>query len=135
MGHDLRGGDRGTLHGEQPGFPVLGVRFPGTSDLRLLDKEVNGMRLHDESLRWIYNHIDDFKRAVVALDYAKRTRTQRDNEVFKRADEEVHDYALSFLLMAMGEHPPKTLWSARDYSVLYGVIMDNSDDNEIRDDQ
>lgn len=95
---------------------------------------VNSMELHDESLQWIYDHIGDFKRAVVALDYAKQTRTSRDNEVFKRADEEVHDYALSFLLMAMGEHPPKTRWSASDYSVLYGIMMDDSD-NEIRCDE
>lgn len=93
------------------------------------------MKLHDESLQWIYDHISNFKRAVVALDYAKQVRTSHDNEVFRRADDAVHDYALSFLLMAMGEHPPKTLWSARDYSVLYGAIMDDSDDNEIRDDQ
>ena len=79
--------------------------------------------------------MDDFKRAIVALDFAKQARCTRDDGVFRKADEAVHDYSLSFLLMAMGEHPPKTRWSARDYSVLYGVIMDNSDDNEIRNDQ
>lgn len=93
------------------------------------------MRLHDKTLQWIYNHTDDFKLALVALDFAKQARCTRDDLVFRKADEAVHDYALSFLLMAMGEHPPKTLWSANDYSVLYGVIMDSSDENEIRDDQ
>lgn len=93
------------------------------------------MNLHDKTLQWIYDHTDDFKRALVALDFAKQARCTRDDGVFRKADEAVHDYALSFLLMAMGEHPPKTLWSANDYSVLYGVIMDSSDENEIRDDQ
>ena len=41
MGHDLRGGDRGTLKGDQPDVPVLGVRFPDTADLHLSDNGVN----------------------------------------------------------------------------------------------
>ena len=93
------------------------------------------MKLRNESLQWIYNHIDDFKRAVVALDFIRLVRPTHDNEAFRRADEAVHNYALSFLLVAMGEHPPKTLWSAKDYSVLYEIMMDDSDENEIRDDQ
>ncbi len=93
------------------------------------------MKLHDESYQWIYDHADDFKRAIVALDFAKQARCTSNDEVFRKADKAVHNYALSFLLMAMGEHPPKTLWSASDYSVLYGVIMDDNDDLDIHDDQ
>lgn len=93
------------------------------------------MKLYNESLQWIYDHINDFKRVLVALDYCKQIGCKFDDVARKNADEAVHDYALSFLLIAMGEHPPKTLWSAKDYSVLYGAIMDSSEDNEIMDDQ
>lgn len=93
------------------------------------------MKLHNESLQWIYDHINDFKRALIALDYCRQIGCKYDDVARKKADEAVHDYALSFLLVAMGEHPPKTLWSAKDYSVLYGTIMDSSEDNEISDDQ
>ena len=54
--------------------------------------------------------------------------------VYKRADEQVHDLAFSFLMVAMGESIPKTLWSADDYSVLYGLIMDADGDLEVTND-
>ena len=85
------------------------------------------MKLRNESFQWIYDHIDDFKRALVTADYCRQLRCGYDDKAFKQADEAIHDYALSFLLMVMGEHPPKTVWSASDYSILYGTIMDNTD--------
>ena len=34
----------------------------------------------------------------------------------------------------MGEHIPTTLWSASDYSVLYGLIFDSDEDLDITED-
>lgn len=93
------------------------------------------MKLHDESYQWIYDHIDDFKRALVTADYCRQHRIPYDDKARMNADDDINDYALSFLLIAMGEHLPKTLWSASDYSVLYGIIMDDGDELHIRDDQ
>ena len=93
------------------------------------------MKLNNNNLQWIYDHVDDFKRALVALDYVKQLKVPFDDRVKKSADEAVHDYAFSFLMMAMGEHPPKTLWSANDYSILYRTIMDANEDIEITDDE
>lgn len=91
------------------------------------------MTLHDESLQWIYNHIDEFKQAVVALDFAKQTDRNLQNKIFRRADDLTRDLAFSFLMLLMGEHLPKTLWSVTDYSVLYGIIMDDDDDMRVSD--
>lgn len=86
------------------------------------------MKLNDNSLQWIYDNIDRYKEAVVALDFAKKCRCNHDDTVYKRADKQVHDLAFSFLMVAMGESIPKTLWSADDYSVLYGLIMNGDTD-------
>ena len=92
------------------------------------------MKLNDKSLQWIYDSIDRLKEAVVALDFAKQWHCAKEDMVYKRADEQVHDLAFSFLMVAMGESIPKTLWSADDYSVLYGLIMDADGDLEVTND-
>lgn len=86
------------------------------------------MKLNDNTLQWIYDNIDRFKEAVVALDFAKKWKCNCDDTVYKRANKQVHDIALSFLMLSMGESIPKTLWSADDYSVLYGLIMNGDTD-------
>lgn len=83
------------------------------------------MKLHDKRYQWIYDNCEKLQRALTALDYCKANRfSGYDEKVFRKADDEVHDLAFSFLMVAMGEHIPKTLWSVDDYSVLYGIIND-----------
>lgn len=82
------------------------------------------MRLNDERYQWIYDNIDRFKQALVTLDFIRKWKCGTDSPAFRRADEQVHDLAFSFLMIAIGEHIPTTLWSVNDYSVLYGLIMD-----------
>lgn len=93
------------------------------------------MKLHNESFQWIYDHIDDFKRALVTADYCRQHRYPYSDKLYKNAYDDIHDFALTFLLLAMGEHAPKTIWSASDYSVLYGRIIDDDEECKIRDDQ
>ena len=91
------------------------------------------MKLNDERYQWIYDQCNEIKRAVVALDYAKKWRASCSDEVRKRADDQVHHLALSILLLAMGEHIPKSLWTVSDYSVLYGILDDNKDELDLND--
>ena len=92
------------------------------------------MKLHDKQYQWIYENCERLQRAITVLDYCKENRfSGYDEKVFRKADDEAHDLEFSFLMVAMGEHIPKTLWSVDDYSVLYGVITD-ADDLEITHD-
>lgn len=92
------------------------------------------MKLNDEGLNWIYQNIDKFKQAVIALDYCRNNHLVR-TEAEEQADEQIHCLALSFLLVAMGEHIPKSLWQVDDFSVLYGILDENrnTDGMDLRD--
>lgn len=89
------------------------------------------MKLNDERYQWIYDNVDRLKQAVVVADFCKHSRTIDDT--FRNADEILHDLSFSFLMVAMGEHIPKSLWSVGDYSVLYG-LLDDAEELDIRDD-
>ena len=89
------------------------------------------MKLHNEELQWIYDNTERLKQAVVVLDAAKQWKIPADDRMRKEADELVHDLAFSFLMVAMGEHIPKSLWNVNDYSLLYGMLMDGNDSSEI----
>lgn len=91
------------------------------------------MKLHDKRLQWIYDHTDMLQRAVVAVDFCKQNRTLGE-ETFRKADSLMHDLAFSFLMVAMGEHIPKSLWSVGDYSDLY-TLIDNAEELDVTDDQ
>lgn len=91
------------------------------------------MKLHDKRLQWIYDHTDMLQRAVVVVDFCKQHRTYGD-ETYQRADSLMHDLAFSFLMVAMGEHIPKSLWSVGDYSDLY-TLIDNTKELDVTDDQ
>lgn len=84
------------------------------------------MKLNSENLNWIYQHLDELERMLVVLDYSLEHR-KAFQESFKHADEKVHNLLFSFLMVAMGESIPRTLWSVADYSVLYGLIDGNRD--------
>lgn len=86
------------------------------------------MTLHDKRYQWIYDNCERLQRAITVLDYCKENRfSGYDEKVFRKSDDEVHDLAFSFLMVAMGEHIPKTLWSVNDYSVLYGLLTDSEE--------
>ena len=91
------------------------------------------MKLNDKQYQWIYDNIDRFKQALVTADFCKAWRLSgMDSKAFQLADDQIHDLAFSFLMVAMGEHIPKSLWSVDDYSVLYGVLDDAHDKGELR---
>lgn len=91
------------------------------------------MKLNDKQYQWIYDNIERFKQALVTADFCKEWHLSHiDSKAFQLADEQIHDLAFSFLMVAMGEHIPKTLWSVGDYSELYGVLDDAKDKDEIR---
>ena len=89
------------------------------------------MKLNNERYQWIYDNIDKLKQAVVVADFCKQNRTLGE-ETFRKADSLLHDLAFSFLMVAMGEHIPKSLWSVEDYSVLYG-LLDNAEELDLSD--
>ncbi len=91
-------------------------------------------KLHDESLQWILDHIDDFKQAVAVLDFCKHHRISGyEDKTFNRADDIVHSLAFSFLMVAMGENIPKEMWAVDDFSELYTVLNENRDSLNLRD--
>lgn len=89
------------------------------------------MKLHDKRLQWIYDHTDILQRAVVVADFCKQNRTLGE-ETYRKADSLMHDLAFSFLMVAMGEHIPKSLWSVSDYSDLY-TLIDNAEELDVTD--
>lgn len=88
------------------------------------------MKLHDERLQWIYDNIEDFKRAIVTVDFCKQ---HHEDRAFNKADYIVESLALSFLMVAMGDHIPKEMWTVNDFSELYTVLDDNRDGLNLRD--
>lgn len=92
------------------------------------------MKLHDERLQWIYDNIEHFKRALVTMDFCKQHHVSGyEDRTFNKADDIVHSLALSFLLVAMGEHIPKCMWTVDDFSELYGVLDDKRESLNLRD--
>jgi hypothetical protein len=73
------------------------------------------------------------QRAVVVVDFCKQHREGRDVS-YEKAKSMMHDLAFSFLMIAMGEHIPKSLWSVGDYSDLY-TLIDNAEELDVTDDQ
>lgn len=90
------------------------------------------MKLNDDRYQWIYDNADRLKQAAVVADFCKQHRTLDDT--FRKADELLPDLSFSFLMVAIGEHIPKSLWSVCDYSVLYGVLTD-AEEVKITDDE
>ena len=91
------------------------------------------MKLHDKRLQWIYDKCNDMKKAVVTLDYLKQQKLGYSDEGYRKTSDNAHHLAFSFLMVIMGEHIPKSLWTVNDYSVLYGIIDDNKDELELMD--
>lgn len=92
------------------------------------------MKLNDKRYQWLYDKCNDMKRLIVTLDYLKERHIGYSDETFRKVSDTSHHLALSFLLVIMGEHIPKSLWSVNDYSELYGIIDDKRDDLELMDD-
>lgn len=93
------------------------------------------MKLHDKRYQWIYDKCNELKRVLVTLDYLKQHREVcAGSEAYTKTSDKAHHIALSFLMVIMGEHIPKSLWTVNDYSVLYGIIDDKKDELELMDD-
>ena len=82
------------------------------------------MKLKNKELQWIYDNIDELKRVLVAIDYLRENR-QSEQQLYSRTHDKLCDLLFSFLWVSMGENVPKTLWSASDYSELYGIVTDS----------
>lgn len=92
------------------------------------------MKLYDERYQWIYDNIEHFKRALVTVDFCRQHRVSGyEDKTFNKADDILHSLALSFLMVAMGEHIPKCMWTVDDFSELYGVLDDKRDSLNLRD--
>ena len=86
------------------------------------------MKLKDEQLNWIYQNIDEFKKAVITLDYLQ-IHKRLDSTLRNNINDNILSMALSFLMVAMGDNIPKDYWQVDDYSVLYGVLDTHKDDD------
>lgn len=92
------------------------------------------MKLYDERYQWIYDNIEHFKRALVTVDFCKQHRVSGyEDRAFNKADDILHSLAFSFLMVAMGEHIPKCMWTVDDFSELYGVLDEKRDSLNLRD--
>lgn len=70
----------------------------------------------------------------MTVDFCKQHRVSGyEDRTFNKADDIVHSLALSFLMVAMGEHIPKCMWTVDDFSELYGVLDDKRDSLNLRD--
>lgn len=83
-------------------------------------------KLNDESLNWIYQHLDELEQKLIVCDFARAHRRAYPQPC-SFVEDRLHDLIFSFLMVMMGENIPKTLWSVTDYSVLYGLIDENRD--------
>lgn len=83
----------------------------------------------DGRLKWIADNADKLKETATVCDFCRRYGILDDT--YKKADRMLHDLAFSFLMVAMGEHLPKTLWSVDDYSVLYGVLREAEEEEKL----
>ena len=88
------------------------------------------MKLNDESLNWMYQQTNEFKKALATLDYL-RVHKRLDRTLLENISDNILSMALSFLMVAMGDHVPKELYTVDDFSVLYGVIDDHREDTDI----
>lgn len=86
------------------------------------------MKLKDESLDWIYQQTNEFKKALITLDYLK-VHKRLDSTLLNNINDNILSMALSFLMIAMGENIPKEYWTVDDYSVLYGLLDKHKDDD------
>lgn len=92
------------------------------------------MKLNDERLQWILDNLNEFKRAIVTVDFCKQHRVSGyEDRTFNKADDIMHSLALSFLMVAMGENIPKEMWTVDDFSELYTVLDDKRDSLNLRD--
>lgn len=88
------------------------------------------MKLNDESLNWMYQQTNEFKKALATLDYL-RVHKRLDRTLLENISDNILSMALSFLMVSMGDHVPKELYTVDDFSVLYGVIDEHREDQDM----
>ena len=72
------------------------------------------MKLNDKSMSFIVEMAEEIEKAAISIDYMKKKRFSSD--VLYKVGENIENYAFSILMVAMGEHVPKSLWTVKDYS-------------------
>ena len=93
------------------------------------------MKLHEKRYQWMYDKCNEMKRLLVTLDYLRQHREIcAGSEAFTKTNDKIHHLAFSFLMVIMGEHIPKSLWTVNDYSELYTIIDENKDNLDLMDD-
>ena len=85
------------------------------------------MKLKNDNLDWIYQQTNEFKEALISLDYLM-VHKRLDSTLINNIRDNVMSMALSFLMIAMGDNVPKSLWQVDDFSALYGVLDAHRDD-------
>lgn len=86
------------------------------------------MKLKNDNLDWIYQQTNEFKEALISLDYLM-VHKRLDSTLINNIRDNVMSMALSFLMIAMGDNVPKSLWQVDDFSVLYGILDAHRDDD------
>ena len=90
------------------------------------------MKLNNKNMRFILETAEEIEKAAITIDYLQKRRASSD--VLYREGEHIENLAFSILMVAMGEHVPKSLWTVKDYANLYTILDDAKDDLEIHDD-
>lgn len=90
------------------------------------------MKLNSKSMNYICEIAEEIQKASIAADYLQKRRENSD--VAYRVSEHIENMAFSILMVAMGEHVPKSIWSVKDYADLYTLLDDAKEDLEIHDD-
>lgn len=90
------------------------------------------MKLNNRNMQFIFEVAEEIQKAAISVDYLQKRRVSSD-ELY-RIGNHIEDLAFSVLMVAMGEHVPKSLWTVKDYADLYTILDDAKDDLEIHDD-
>ena len=82
--------------------------------------------------QWLLEQINDLIELIYTYDFMQKNRNTISNNNLANIHEELCNTLFSMLWVAMGENIPKRLYKVNDYSVLYGIIVDD-DEIEIDD--
>ena len=82
--------------------------------------------------QWLLEQINDLIELIYTYDFMQKNRSTISNNNLANIHEELCNTLFSMLWVAMGENIPKRLYKVNDYSVLYGIIVDD-DEIEIDD--
>lgn len=82
--------------------------------------------------QWLLDQINDLIQLIYTYDFMQKNHSTINNNNLANIHEELCNTLFSMLWVAIGENIPKRLYKVNDYSVLYGIIVDD-DEIEIED--